>query len=149
MPYYPSAYGGLYQAGNQQIVISKPDAFVPLCLKNKLPSLGVKANGENGLVVQDSGDYELNYHVLISASDAVTVSVCVRKNGSPIYASLGTRSLAACRSPYPFEGGLSASIIVALQAGDILDLGATVSDTLPPYLDLSVLGNATLTLKKL
>lgn len=151
MPHDSSVYGGLYQAGAQHISIPEPDTFVQLSLKSELPSLDIEANGENGLVIQNSGDYEANYHVLISASDAVTVAVGVRKNGSLIPSTKSSQPLTASNAPFPFDARLAASTIVALQAGDVLDLAVTVIGTLPPNLDISVNGyaNATLTLKKL
>lgn len=151
MPHDSSVYGGLYQAGAQHISITQPDTFVQLSLKSELPSLDIEANGENGLVIQNSGDYEANYHVLISASDAVTVAVGVRKNGFPIPSTKSLQSLTAINALFSFGGHLAASTIVALQAGDVLDLAVTVVGMLPPNLDISVNGyaNATLTLKKL
>lgn len=151
MPHDPSVYGGLYQAGAQHISITQPDTFVQLSLKSELPSLDIEANGENGLVIQNNGDYEANYHVLISASDAVTVAVGVRKNGFLIPSTKSSQLLTTSNASFSFGGHLAASTIVALQAGDVLDLAVTVVGMLPPNLDISVNGyaNATLTLKKL
>ena len=147
-----SAYGGLYQAGTQLVIFTQPDAYVQVRLNSQLPLRNVLANGSNGLVIQEDGDYEIFYNLLISTSDAVNVGFGVRRDGIILPTTRGSQRLAVeSTTTTSYDGRLLASSIAALPAGSVLDLVVSVLGTLPPNLDAAISGyaNATLTVKKL
>ena len=144
--------GGLYNASTQLVFFTAPNTYVQLRLNTPTPLRNVAAPGNNTLVIQESGDYEINYNVLLNTSRAVTAAIAVRRNGTAIAATRGSQTLAVdSTTTISYDGRLSASTIVTLDAGDVIDLALSVVNTLPAGLDAIVNGNAnaTLTVKKL
>lgn len=147
-----TAYGGLYNAGTQLVFFTASDTDVQVRLNTAMPLRNVAAAGNNTLTIQTAGDYEINYNMLLNTSKASTVSYGVRRNGTVIPATRGSQTMAADDTTgLSFDGRLSASTIVMLAAGDVLDLVVSVVRTLPPNLDAVINGyaNATLSVKKL
>lgn len=147
-----SAYGGLYNAGTQLVFFTQPDVYVQVRLNTALPSYRTTPNGDNTLTIQENGDYEINYNVLMSTSQASEIGIGVRRNKTILPTTRGSQSLALdSTTTIAYDGRLSGTSIVALQAGDVLDLAVQVIRTLPPNLDAAINGyaNATLTVKKL
>ena len=110
------------------------------------------AAGANTLTVQLSGNYEINYNVLLNTSKASTAAVGVRRNNVMIPETRGSQTMAADDTTgLSFDGRLSASVIVPLTAGDTLDLAISMVRTLPTGLDAVINGgaNATLSIKLL
>lgn len=117
-----------------------------------MPAKEVVANGNNTLTVLLSGDYEINYNLLMNASRSIEARAAVRKNGATINQTRSVHSLYVNEATGISEDArFSASTIVTLQAGDVLDLAIQVITTLPSGLDAVLSGNAnaTLSVKKL
>ena len=146
-----TAYGGLYNSGTQLVFFTAPDTPLPVNLNTPMPLKNVAA-GANTLTVQLSGNYEINYNVLLNTSKASTAAVGVRRNNVMIPETRGSQTMAADDTTgLSFDGRLSASVIVPLTAGDTLDLAISMVRTLPTGLDAVINGgaNATLSIKLL
>lgn len=146
-----SAYGGLYNSSVQLLFFTAPDTPIQVRLNTPLPLKNVTA-GANALTVSTSGVYEVNYNLLLNTSRAVDVAAAVRRNGVVIPETRGSQTLAIDdTTTISYDGRLSASTIVALNAGDVIDLSLEVLRTIPANLDaiLNSYANATLTLKKI
>lgn len=146
------AYGGLYQAGVQFVLFPAADTDAQVRLNTPMPLKGMTAGEANTLTIQEAGDYEITYNVLLSASRAVDVGIGVRRNGTIIPQTRGFQTLAVDdATPLTYDGRLSAFTIVTLAAGDVLDLAIRVLRTLPANLDAIINGysNASLTVRKL
>ena len=86
-----------------------------------MPLNNVTTTGNVINITQD-GDYEINYTITASTNIAGNLGVAARRNNADIPGTLQT--VAASNSdPETF----SASIIVALNSGDIIDLAITPS----------------------
>lgn len=147
-----SAYGGLYQAGTQLVTFPAADTYVQVRLNTPMPMKDVSSSAANSLTIQQAGDYEINYNVLLSTSQAADVGIGVRRNGVILAQTRGSQTLAVdSTTTISYDGRLSASTIVTLAAGDVLDLAIQVIRTLPANLDAAINGyaNAALSVKKL
>lgn len=106
----------------------------------------------NSLTVQTAGDYEINYNILLNTSQASTAAAAVRRNGEILTQTRGSQTLAEDDTAnLSFDGRLSASVIVPLSSGDVLDLVLLIVRTLPDNLNAIINNNAnaTLSIKKL
>ena len=74
----------------------------------------------NALTVTQPGDYELTYNVLAQLENAGNLTLAIRRNGVNIPGAVQTLELTA-KEDEAFGG----SVIVALAAGDIIDLAMT------------------------
>lgn len=148
-----SVYGGLNNSSTQLVFFTAADTYVQVRLNTALPSNSVTPNSANNtLTILESGDYEINYNILLNTSQAVDAAVAVRANNTVLTTTRGSQTIAIDSSTnISYDGRLSASTIVTLQAGDILDLAIQIIRTLPTGLDAVINGNAnaTLTVKKL
>ena len=127
------------------------NTYVQIQLNQTMPLRNVTASA-NTLTITQAGDYEINYNVLMTASRAVDVAVAVRNNGTVILQTRGSQSLAIDNTTtISYDGRLSASTILSLAAGSVLDLAIAAINTLPTGLDAAINGyaNATLSVKKL
>lgn len=148
----PAVYGGRYNSGSQLLFFTQADAYIPIALNTTMPAQGVSYPGANTLTVTEAGDYEINYNILLNTSEPVTAAAAVRRNGTVIQQTRGSQTMATDDTTgISYDGRLSCSTIVTLEAGDVLDLAASIVRTLPANLDAVVngLANATLTVKKL
>lgn len=101
----------------------------------------------NSLTVQTAGDYEINYNILLNTSQASTAAAAVRRNGEILTQTRGSQTLAEDDTAnLSFDGRLSASIIVPLSSGDVLDLVLLIVRTLPDNLNAIINNNANATL---
>ena len=110
------------------------------------------ANGDNTLTILENGDYEVSYNILLNTSRAATAAVGVRRNGTMIAQTRGSQTMAVDdTTTLSYDGRLSASSIVSLSAGDVLDLAISIVRMLPDNLDAVINGaaNCTLTVVKL
>ena len=147
-----SAYGGLYHSGTQLVFFTAADTEVQISLNTAMPLYNVTAGGNNTLTVQQAGDYEITYQILLNTSSAVTAAVAVRRNGTAIASTRGSQTMAIDdTTSLAYDGRLSCDAIVSLAAGDVLDLTISILRTLPSGLDAVINGNAnaSLTVKKL
>lgn len=146
-----SAYGGLYNTAIQPLTFTAVNTYVPLTLNMIMPIKNVTVTG-NTLVINEAGDYEINYNVLVSASAAVDMAVTVRSNGAVIPSTRGSQTLAySTETGLTHDGLFSGSAIVTLAAGDVIDIAISVINTLPTGLDAVVnnYANSTLSIKRL
>lgn len=146
-----SAYGGLYNTAIQPLTFTAVNTYIPLSLNMIMPIKNVTVTG-NTLVINEAGDYEINYNVLVSASAAVDMAVTVRSNGAVIPSTRGSQTLAySTETGLTHDGLFSGSAIVTLAAGDVIDIAISVINTLPTGLDAVVnnYANSTLSVKRL
>lgn len=144
---YSVAYGGLYNSSVQSVVFTAVSTYVQLKLNTVLPSDNVIPNDDNTITILESGDYQVNYNLLVNTNRAVDVGVAVRRNNTVITNTRGTQTTAIdSTTTLSFDARLSASTIVTLQGGDILDLAIQVINTLPTGLDTVINNNANATL---
>lgn len=147
-----TAYGGLYNAGAQLVFFTAPDTDVQVRLNTAMPLQNVTASGNNTLTIQISGNYLVDYNILLNTSKALDASISVRRNGAVIASTRGSQTLAVDDTAgISYDGRLSATTIVALNSGDVLDLVISVLRTLPSNLDAIINGyaNASLTVLKI
>ena len=78
-----AAYGGMYNSSTQLLAFTAVNAYVRLQLNTLMPMKNVTA-GTNQLTIQNEGDYEINYNLLVNTNRAVDVAAVVRNNGTPI-----------------------------------------------------------------
>lgn len=110
------------------------------------------AGGNNTLTIQRTGNYEINYNILLNTSKAATAAVAVRRNGTVIPVTRGSQTMAVDNTTtLSYDGRLSASVITPLSGGDVIDLAIAIVRTLPENLDTIINGyaNAALTVKYL
>lgn len=129
-----AAYGGLYNSSTQLLAFTAVNTYVRLQLNTLMPMKNVAA-GTNQLTIQNEGDYEINYNLLVNTNRAVDVAAVVRNNGTPITQTRAVQTLAIDNTTtLAYDGRLNCSTIVHLTAGSVLDLAMTVLNTLPPGL---------------
>lgn len=146
-----SAYGGLYNTAVQPLTFTAINTYVPLTLNMIMPIKNLTVSG-NTLVLNEAGDYEINYNVLVSASASVDMAVTVRNNGTVIPSTRGSQTLTySAEAGLTHDGLFSGSAIVTLAEGDVLDIAISVINTLPTGLDAVVnnYANSTLSVKRL
>lgn len=146
-----SAYGGLFNTAVQPLTFTAVNTYIPLTLNMIMPIKNVTVSG-NTLVLNEAGDYEINYNVLVSASASVDMAVAVRSNGAVIPSTRGTQTLTySAEAGLTHDGLFSGSAIVTLPAGAVLDIAISVINTLPTGLDAVVnnYANSTLSVKRL
>ena len=145
------AYGGLYHSSTQLVFFTAADTYVPISLNTQMPAKNVTF-GTNQINITQAGDYEISYNVLLNTNRAVTVGIGVRNNGVILPATRGSQTMAIDNTTgLSYDGRLSASTIITLPAGSVLDLAMAIVRTLPTGLDAIINGNAnaTLSVKKL
>lgn len=146
-----SAYGGLYNTAVQPLTFTAVNTYIPLALNMIMPIKNVTVTG-NTLVINEAGDYEINYNVLVNASASVDMAVTVRSNGAVIPSTRGTQTLTySAETGLTHDGLFSGSAIVTLAAGDVIDIAISVINTLPTGLNAVVnnYANSTLSVKRL
>ncbi len=136
--YFPSflyegipAYGGLYHSTGQLVSFQTVNTPVQLRMDSPMPLKDVIASN-NTLIVEQDGDYEINFNILLNISSSATMTVAVRQNMVPIPAASGTQILSTNDSGTSFNGHLIASSIVRLNAHDVLDLTLSPASPIPP-----------------
>lgn len=135
-----AAYGGKYSSSIQTIALSAgTETAVPLSLT--MPNRNT-AYGVNSITVELAGDYEINYSLYASASVGTAITLAVRRDGVGIPSTFLTRVLALCADTFYFN-----SVIVTLEAGDVLDLALLSALAVDVTLGAGV--NGTLTIKKI
>ena len=136
-----NAYGGRYSNTSQTINITVGGASqIPLA--TTMPNLNTTYTTANAITVNQTGNYEINFYSNMSVAAGATVTMAVRRNGTNIPATIITRALSAGVSSI-----YSGSVIVALTAGDNIDLAMSALITVGVTLGTGV--NATLSVKKL
>ncbi|MBQ8444748.1 MAG: hypothetical protein IJX25_05300, partial [Clostridia bacterium] len=114
-----------------------------------LPLLDVTTGG-NEITITTAGDYEINYNLEVIGTEENTYIAVVRNNDTPI-----TQTLTTALSKSTNVGGsdfgthLGTSTIVALDAGDVLDLALTTEAEPDGTTTVLANGDCTLTVKRL
>lgn len=136
-----NAYGGKYNNSAQTINLGVGTQS-QINLSTAMPSLNVTNTTSNSVIITESGTYEINYYVNLSAAVATTVTMAVRANATNIPSTVISRPLSVgTNSIY------SGSTIVTLASGTILDMA--VSALIAVGLNLGSGVNASLSVKKL
>lgn len=146
-----NAFGGLYNTSVQIPNITQADTYIPLEFNTAMPLYNVQTNS-NSITVLENGFYEINYNILVNASDSIDLAITVRNNGAPILETRGTQTLdVVSTTSLTYDGRMTCSTIVALQAGNVLDLALSVLRTIPTGLDLIInnYANSAFSIKKL
>ena len=136
-----SAYGGKYNNTTQTINLTiGSSSQVPL--PNALENSNTTYTTANSINISQSGIYEINYYINMSAAVATTVTTAVRNNGVNIPTTIISRALSVgVGSIY------SGSTIVSLDSGDVIDMA--ISALLAVGVTLGSGVNATLTVKRI
>ena len=135
------AYGGKYNNTEQIINLSiTTPSQVPLA--NTMPNSNTTYTTENTITTSQSGTYEINYFINMSAAVATTVTIAVRNNGTNIPSAVISRALSVGKNLL-----YSGSAIVNLASGANIDLA--MSSLLAVGITLGTGVNASLTIKRL
>ncbi len=111
-----NAYGGLYNTTPQTLNLTV-GGTTQLPLPTAMPLKNVTITPTNSLTVETDGVYEINYYSNVSAALGTTVTMSVRINGTAIpQASISRVLSVGVGSLY------NGSIIIALNAGDVIDM---------------------------
>lgn len=125
---------------------------MPVKLNSSMPLKNMTADDSNGLLIAVTGNYEVNYNLLLNTSRGVTAAAAIRRNGETIPSTRGSQTMAIDNtSNISYDGRLSASAIIPLTAGDRVDLAVSIVRSLPAGLDAVINGyaNAAFSLKYL
>lgn len=125
---------------------------MPVKLNSSMPLKNMTADNSNGLLIAVTGNYEVNYNLLLNTSRGVTAAAAIRRNGETIPSTRGSQTMAIDNtSNISYDGRLSASAIIPLTAGDRVDLAVSIVRSLPAGLDAVINGyaNAAFSLKYL
>lgn len=140
-----AAYGGLYNAGTQLVLFTAADTPVQIRLNTSMPLKNVTA-ASNALPMLVPGAYEIAYNILLNTSKVSTAAVGVRRDGTMIAQAWGSQARAVGdTTALSYDGRLSASVIVPLSGGDVLDLAISLVRVLPDGLDAAINGYANAT----
>ena len=107
-----------------------------------MPLKNVTYTPVNSITVGTAGVYEINYYTNVSAAVGTTVTMSVRRNGTAIPQSTISRVLSVGVSSL-----YSGSFIIALSAGDVIDMA--LSALLAVGITLGSGVNTTLTVKQI
>ena len=136
-----NAYGGLYNTTPQTLNLTI-GGTTQLPLPSAMPLKNVTNTPANSLTVGTAGVYEINYFTNVSAALGTTVTMAVRRNGTAIPQASISRVLSVGVSSL-----YSGSIIIALNAGDVIDMA--LSALLAVGITLGGGVNTTLTVKQI
>ena len=89
-----NAYGGLFQAGKQLVFFTAADLYVPVKLNSSMPLKNMTADDSNGLLIAVTGNYEVNYNLLLNTIRGVTAAAAIRRNGETIPSTRGSQTMA-------------------------------------------------------
>ncbi len=113
-----NAYGGLYNSGGQiNLGIS---TATPVILNGTMPNYNLSYDGNNGIVIKQTGTYEISYNLLFTITFDSQIIFNVRQNSTNI-ANLGiTRNLTS-NTNYAYHG----STILSLNENDVITMYLT------------------------
>ena len=147
-----AAYGGMFNSNTQQLLFAEVGGYIRIRFNSALPSKNVEAPSNDTIIIEQDGDYEINYNVLLNTNRAADVSIVVRDRGQIINQTFGAQTLSLdTSSGISYDARLSCSTIVSLSAGAELELAIAVLNNLPEGL-YSIIGgraNTCFTVKKL
>ena len=124
------------------------DTYRQIEMDGAMPALNMEPDGAGRIIVQQTGDYEVSYHVQISANNPVTMALAVRSNEAVLPQTESTWALTG----NPEDPTIAAACaIISLAAGSALELAASAIGSLPTDFTVALGGNANamFTVKKL
>ncbi|MDE7329763.1 MAG: collagen-like protein [Clostridia bacterium] len=136
-----NAYGGLYNTTPQTLNLTI-GGTTQLPITATMPLKNVAYTPANSITVGTTGVYEINYFSNVSAALGTTVTMSVRRNGTAIPQATISRVLSVGVSSL-----YSGSFIIALTAGDVIDMA--LSALLAVGITLGGGVNTTLTVKQI
>ncbi len=136
-----NAYGGKYSPSNTKINlgISTP-AQVPL--SNNMPEYNINYSANNGIVIQQTGIYEISYYLSFTVSYDTELQLNIRKNSSNLPFLAMSKSLTAGNN-YVFNG----SFITELSSSDVITM--VLVSTISTTVNLDPNNGASLIIKKI
>ncbi len=111
-------------------------------LPTTMPGSNTSYTTNNSITINQTGVYEINYFLNVSASVGTTLTLAVRNNGTNIPSTVISRVLSVGTSSV-----YSGSTIVNLSSGNVIDMALSALVSLGVNLSSGV--NATLTVKKI
>ena len=111
-------------------------------LPTTMPASNTSYTTNNSITINQTGVYEINYFLNVSASVGTTLTLAVRNNGTNIPSTVISRVLSVGTSSV-----YSGSTIVNLSSGNVIDMALSALVSLGVNLSSGV--NATLTVKKI
>ncbi len=135
-----NAYGGLYNSGGQ-INLGISTSTVAN-LPSSLPNYNLSYNGNNGILIDATGTYEISYHLLFTVSYATRVTINIRENANNI-PNLGITKDLTTGTDYSYSG----STIVKLNEGDIITMNLLAQES--TNINLNSGNGASLIVKKI
>ena len=136
-----AAFGGKYNTTPQTLNLTL-GGTTQIPLPTAMPAEDVTYATANSLTITEAGVYEVNYFSNLSAALGTTVTMAVRQNATNIPSTVISRLLSVGVSSI-----YSGSVIVSLNAGDVIDMA--ISALLAVGVTLGTGVSATLTVKKL
>ncbi len=147
-----AAYGGMYNSNTQQLLFKEIGQFIRIRFNRALPLRNVTAPDSDCIVIEQDGDYEISYNLLLNTNRAADVAVAVQDRGQLIDETFGAQTLALDNGTgISYDARISCQTIVKLSAGAKLELVIAILNSLPEGL-YSIIGgraNAAFTVKKL
>ena len=136
-----SAYGGKYNTTSQTLNLGiGTQTQLPLSVNR--PNLNTSYTQTNSITINQTGTYEINYYMSISATLATTVTFSVRQNGTNIPSTTISKALTVGTNT-TYNG----STIVNITSGNTIDMA--ISALLAVGITLGNGVNASLSIKKL
>jgi len=136
-----SAYGGKYNTTSQTLNLGI-GTQTQLPLSVNMPNLNTSYTQTNSITINQTGTYEINYYMSISAALATTVTFSVRQNGTNIPSTTISKALTVGTNT-TYNG----STIVNITSGNTIDMA--ISALLAVGVTLGSGVNATLSVKKI
>ncbi len=136
-----SAYGGKYNTTSQTLNLGI-GTQTQLPLSVNMPNLNTSYTQTNSITINQTGTYEINYYMSISAALATTVTFSVRQNGTNIPSTTISKALTVGTNT-TYNG----STIVNITSGNTIDMA--ISALLAVGITLGNGVNASLSIKKL
>lgn len=120
-----ASYGGLYSTSTTGLSLT--DTPTARTLPTAMPQSNV-TYGTNSIMVQNAGDFEINYGTVGSASPTSLITLSVQNNGVDLPASVKSNTYNGS------DDVLSGTFIATLAAGDVitLNMSAATDTTFSP-----------------
>lgn len=118
-----SAYGGKYNNLTTTIDSLEVGNWLQIPLVESMANINVVNSTENSLVLEQDGVYEINYSINVSTDKSTILTLMIRKNEVMIPSSVIAKQVPPINT-ISFNG----SIIVELDAGDILDMQLSTTE---------------------
>ncbi len=118
-----SAYGGKYNNLTTMIDMQEAGTWIQVPLVEEMFNINVSNDNENTITLEQDGVYEINYGINVMMSQPTILTLMIRENEVMIPSSMLVKHVPS-NTTVSFNG----SIIVALNAGDKLDMEVSATD---------------------